>query len=88
MTLILHLGFGCIIILDSRVIPKVQQYMITIGSFTECSYYYFKDMATKALDRHGQWTNCKQLYFVFTIIGSLDFNIDAFIHVPSLASMK
>jgi hypothetical protein len=44
----LHLGFKYIIILDSGVPPKVQQYMITNGSFPKCSCHFFKDMATKA----------------------------------------
>jgi hypothetical protein len=78
-----HPGFGCIITLDSRVLPKVQHYIITIGSFLECSCQYFKDMAAKSLDKSGQWANCKHLYFVFTIIGSLDS--DGFIHAPSFS---
>jgi hypothetical protein len=80
-----HPRFGCIVILDSRAPPKVQQYMITIGSFPECSYQYFKDMATKSLGKRGQWTNCKHIYFVFTVIGSLDSDRDAFIHAPSFS---
>jgi hypothetical protein len=72
VTMIPHPGFGCIVTLDSRAPPKVEQYLITIGSFLECSCQYFKDMATKSLDKRGQWTNCKHLYFVFTVIGSLD----------------
>jgi hypothetical protein len=85
VTMILHLGFGCIIILDSGVPPKVQQYMITIGSFLECSCEYFKDMVAKSLEKRGQWANCKHLYFVFTVLGSLDSNRDAFIHAPSFS---
>jgi hypothetical protein len=85
MMMIPHLGFGCIITLDSGVPPKVQQYMITIGSFLECSYQYFKDMATKSLGKRGQWANCKHLYFVFIVIGSLDSNRDAFICAPSFS---
>jgi hypothetical protein len=83
--MILYLGFGCIVILDSGVPPKVQQYLITIGSFPECSCQYFKDMAAKSLGKRGQWANCKHLYFVFTIIGSLDSDRDAFIHAPSFS---
>jgi hypothetical protein len=85
VTMIPHLGFGCIIILDSRVPPKVQQYMITIGSFPECSCNYFKNMAAKSLGKRGQWTNCKHLYFVFTVLGSLDSDRFAFIHAPSFS---
>jgi hypothetical protein len=51
VTMILHLGFGCIITLDSGVPPKVQQYMITIGSFPKYSCEYFKDMAAKSLSK-------------------------------------
>ena len=81
--MILHLGFGGLIILDSKVPPKIQEHMITIGSFSKYSCQYFKDMATKALGKCGQWTSCKHLYFVFTIIGNLDSNSKAFIYAPS-----
>ena len=59
--------------------------MITIGSFSEYSYEYFKDMAAKSFGKRGQWANCKHLYFYFTIIGNLDSNRDAFIHVLSFS---
>jgi hypothetical protein len=48
-----HPGFGCIITLHSGVPLKVQQYMITIGSFLDYSCQYFKKMATKALGKRG-----------------------------------
>jgi hypothetical protein len=85
VTMIPHPGFGCIVTLNSKVPSKVQQYMITIGSFPECSCQYFKDMAAKSLGKHGQWANCKHLHFVFTIKGSLDSDRDAFIHAPSFS---
>jgi hypothetical protein len=59
--------------------------MIIINSFPECSCQLFKDMAAKSLGKHGQWANCKHLYFFFTVIGNLDSNRDAFIHVPSFS---
>jgi hypothetical protein len=80
-----HPRFGCIVTLDFGAPLKVQQYLITIGSFLECSCQYFKDMATKSLGKRGQWTNCKHLYFIFTVIGSLDSDRDAFIHAPSFS---
>jgi hypothetical protein len=85
VTMIPHPGFGCIITLDSGVPPKIQQYMITIGSFPECSCEYFKDMATKSLGQRGQWASCKHLYFVFIVIGSLNSDRDPFIHAPSFS---
>jgi hypothetical protein len=85
VTMIPHPGFGCIVSLDSKVPPKVQQYLITIGSFPNCSYEYFKDMATKSLSKRGGWASCKHLYFVFTVIGNLNSERDAFIHAPSFS---
>ena len=91
MTIIPHSGFGCIITLDSGVPPKVEQYMITIGSFPECSCPNFKDMAKSSLGRRAQWANCKHLYFVFTVIGNLDSEslilMYSYMHLV-LASMK
>ena len=64
VTMILHLGYGCIITLDSGAPPKVQQSLITIGTFLKCSCEFFKDIATKSLGKRGGWTSCKHLYFV------------------------
>jgi hypothetical protein len=83
VTMIPHPGFGCIVTLDSGAPPKVQQYLITIGSFPDCSCEYFKDMATKSLGKRGGWASCKHLYFFFTVIGSLNSDRDPFIHAPS-----
>jgi hypothetical protein len=85
MTMIPHPGFGCIVTLDSGAPPKVEQYLITIGSFPDCSCEYFKDMATKSLGKRGGWASCKHLYFVFTVIGSLNSDRDPFIHAPSFS---
>jgi hypothetical protein len=85
VTMIPHPRFGCIIFLDSGIPPKVQQYLITIGSIPDCSCEYFKDMATKSLEKRGGWASCKHLYFVFTVIGSLNSERDAFIYVPSFS---
>jgi hypothetical protein len=57
VTKIPHPGFGCIVTLDSGVPPKVQQYLITIGSFPDCSCEYFKDVATKSLGKCGGWAS-------------------------------
>jgi hypothetical protein len=88
VTMIPHPGFGCIVTLDSGALPKVEQYLITIGSFPECSCKYFKDMATKSLGKGGPWTSCKHLYFVFTVISSLKSERDAFIHAPTFSFNK
>jgi hypothetical protein len=41
--------------------------MITIGTFPDYSCLYFKEMVMKALDKQGQWANCKYLYFIFIV---------------------
>jgi hypothetical protein len=53
VTMIPHPGYGCIVTLDSGAPPKNKQYLITIGTFPECSCEFFKDMATKSLGRGG-----------------------------------
>ena len=85
VTMIPHPGYGCIVTLDSGTPPKVQQYLITIGTFPECSCQNFKEMATKSLGKHGRWANCKHLYFVFTVISSLKSERDPFIHAPTFS---
>jgi hypothetical protein len=65
ITMIPHPGFRYIITLDLGIPPKIQQDMITIGSFPNYSCPYFKELVTKALGKRGQWTNCKHLYFIF-----------------------
>jgi hypothetical protein len=80
-----HPGYGCIVTLDSGAPPKVKQYLITIGTFPECSCAFFKDMATKSLGRRGGWASCNYLYFVFTVIGSLKSKKNAFIHAPNFS---
>ena len=80
-----HPGYGCIVTLDFGAPPRVHQYLITIGTFPECSCQNFKDMATKSLGKHGRWASCKHLYFVFTVIGSLKSERDAFIHAPTFS---
>jgi hypothetical protein len=85
VTMIPHPRYGYIVTLDSGAPLKVQQYLITIGTFPECSCKYFKDMATKSLGKRGGWASCKDLYFVFIVIGSLKSERDVFIHAPSFS---
>jgi hypothetical protein len=85
ITMIPHPGYGCIITLVLGIPPNIHQYMITIGTFPDCSCPYFKEMVTTALGKRGQWANCKHLYFIFTVIFRLDAEVDDFIHAPSFS---
>ena len=78
-------ALGCIVSLDSGTPPKIEQYLITIGQFPDCSCPYFKEMSTKALGKRGQWSNCKHLYFIFTVKCGLDPNVDVFMHAATLS---
>ena len=71
--------------LDSGTPPKIEQYMMTIGQFPDCSCPYFKEMSTKALGKRGQWSNCKHLYYIFTVICGLDPQSDVFMHAASFS---
>ena len=78
-------ALGCIVSLDSGTAPRVQQYYLTISQLPSCSCPYFKDMATKAIGKRGQWANCKHLYFLFTVVCGLDSESDTFIHAASFS---
>jgi hypothetical protein len=66
ITMTPHPRYRCIIALDLEFLLNIQQYMIAIGTFPDCSCPYFKEMVMKALGKPGQWTNCKYLYFIFS----------------------
>jgi hypothetical protein len=85
VTMISHPRFGCNITLDLGTVPNIEQFMITTGFLPNYSCPYFKGMLTKSLGKQGQWTNCKHLYFIFTIICNLDCEVDVFTHAPSFS---
>ena len=58
--------YGCIVTLDSGAPPKIQQYLITIGTFPECSCQNFKDMTTKSLGKHGRWASAS-IFILFLL---------------------
>ena len=85
VTIVPHPGFGCIITLHSGIQPSIQQYVVTVGAFPECTCPYFKEMCARALGKRGQWANCKHLYYLFLGICQLNAEIDLFIHAPSFS---
>jgi hypothetical protein len=50
-----------------------------------CTCPNFKEMATKAIGKRGQWANCKHLYYLFTVVCGLDSDSDTFIHAASFS---
>jgi hypothetical protein len=70
---------------NSRTLPIIDQYMISVGSFLDYSCPYFKEMLTKSLGKQCQWANYKHLYFIFTVICNLYCEVDVFMHAPSFS---
>jgi len=88
VTMVLHLGFGCIVYLISGVQPQTEKYMLTISSFPNSTCPNFKEMKLKCLGKRETWANCKHLYYVFTVICNLQRASDAFIHAASFSFNK
>jgi hypothetical protein len=51
VTMIPHPGYGCIVILDFGAPPKVQQYLITIGTFLNAL------VSTSKIWQQSPWAN-------------------------------
>jgi len=71
VTMVLHLGFGYIISLNSRIQTQNEDYMITILCFPKCSCPNFKEIKLSCLDKHESWANYKHLYYIFKVIYNL-----------------
>ena len=85
VTMVPHPGFGCIVSLHSGVHPRSENYMLTISLFPECTCPNFKEMKLRSLGKRGAWTNCKHLYYVFTITCNLQSTVDVFMHATSFS---
>ena len=83
--MVLHPGFGYIVSLHSGVQPRSENYMVTISSFPECSCPNFKEMKLRSLGKRGAWTNCKHLYYVFTVTCNFQSTVDVFMHATSFS---
>ena len=85
VTMVPHPGFGCIVSLHSGMHPRSENYMLTISSFPECTCLNFKEMKLRSLGKRRAWTNCKHLYYVFTVTCNLQSTVDVFLHAASFS---
>ena len=83
--MVLHPRFGCIVSLHLGVHPRFENYMLTISSFPKCTCPNFKEMKLRSLGKRGAWTNCKHLYYVFTVTCNLQSIVDVFMHATSFS---
>ena len=85
VTMVPHPRFGCIVSLHSGVHLCSENYMLTISSFLACTCPNFKEMKLRSLGKHGAWTNCKHLYYVFSVTCNLQSAVDIFMHAASFS---
>ena len=85
VTMVPHLGFGCIVSLISGKELRLQKYTLSISSFPSCTCPYFEEMVLKSLGGRGQWAYCKHLYFIFTVICGLQGDVEPFLHALSFS---
>jgi hypothetical protein len=86
--MILHLGFGCISNLDSGTVPSIDQYMITIGSFLDCSFFLLQEDAYKVLRQARPMNKLQAFILHIIVICNLDCEVDVFMHAPSFSFKK
>jgi hypothetical protein len=85
VTVLLFLGLGAIISLESEMEPNKKVYRITISHFPECTCLDFLNMAVASIGKQGQYVNSKQLYYIFCYFCKMNCEDDKFIHFPSFS---
>jgi hypothetical protein len=85
VTVLLFLGLGAIISLESGVEHDKKVYRITISHFPECTCPDFLNMAVASIRKRGQYVNCKHLYYIFRYFCKMNCQDDKFIHSPSFS---
>jgi hypothetical protein len=83
ITMILQLGFGCIITLQSKLEPQPPIYQVTVSSLPEYNCAYFLDMISKFGRKRNSYMICKHLYYIFIKVSNLDADVNSFIHAPT-----
>ena len=63
----------------------VEEYILTLGTFPECTCPDFVDMKSKSFRMKKAWVNCKHIYYIYGVIFNLNAEEDLFIHAPSLS---
>ena len=81
--MILELGFGCIITLQSKPSSTDCLYQLNVSSFPECTCPPFKDTMSKFGRLGCLFKYCKHLYYIFVKVCGLDLELNFFIHVPT-----
>ena len=67
VTVLLFLGLGAIILLESRVEPDKKVYHSIISHFHEYTCLDFLNTSVASIGKQGQYVNCKQLYYIHDV---------------------
>lgn len=78
-------GLGCIIHLVVEKSNLVEEYILTLGTFPECTCLDFVDMKSKSFRMKKAWVNCKHIYYIYRVVCKLNAEEDLFIHAPTLS---
>ena len=85
VTMILQLGFGFIISLQSKPSPTDFVYQLTVSSYPDCISLAFKATMSKFGRRGFAYKHCKHLYYILVKVCALDPEVDLFIHAPTFS---
>ena len=83
VTLLLHLGLGAIVELETDIACNKNAYRVTMGQFPTCTCPDFVNMAVSGIGGRQQYVNCKHLYYLYRYFCKMDIQKDKFIHAPS-----
>ena len=78
-------GFGCVIMLQSKLAPTQPIFQLTVSTLPKCNCPAFKDMISKFGRKQNLFLHCKHLYFIFVKVSNADPKVDLFIHAPTFS---
>jgi hypothetical protein len=72
VTMIPCLGFGCVIILQSKLAPIQFVYQLIVSSLSKCNCPIFKDVISKFGRKQNLFLHCKHIYFILVQVSNVD----------------
>lgn len=79
-------GYGCVIMLQSKLAPIQLVYQLPVSSLSKCNCPAFKDLISKFGRNQNYFLHCGHFNFIFIKVCNIEYDINLFIHTPHLAS--